>query len=191
MTLCHDPLKVVRAHQLEELAPPALDRERLRNNWRSLWNNALQALATLGERPSAQVSAVQPEEIESHVTGAPRHAEQLVELRSVTLVDRDYLAVDYRLVDIEQPTNLVGERVETTKHVAVARNEAAAARLKVAEAAETIIFELKEPFGVVERLLSPRRDDRLYAGKCHPADMARPADLSNMHRLRLSHRTCP
>ena len=72
---------------------------------------------------------------------------------------------------------MVGERVETTKHVAVARNEAAAARLKVAEAAKTIIFELKEPFGVVERLLSPRRDDRLYAGKCHPADMARPTDF--------------
>jgi hypothetical protein len=37
---------------------------------------------------------VEPEDVESHVTGAPRHAEQLVELRSAGLVDRDYLAVE-------------------------------------------------------------------------------------------------
>jgi hypothetical protein len=35
----------------------------------------------------------------------------------------------------------------------------------------------EEPFGAIEQLLSPSRDDRLYAGKCHPADTARPADF--------------
>jgi len=30
------------------------------------------------------------------------------------LVGGDHLAVDYRFVDIEQPANLLGERVETT-----------------------------------------------------------------------------
>jgi len=37
----------------------------------------------------------------------------------------------------------------------------------MAEAPEAIMFELKEPFGVIERLLSPGWDDRLYAGKAH------------------------
>jgi hypothetical protein len=56
-------------------------------------------------------------------------------------------------------------------------DDVATALLKIAETPEAVVFELKEPFRVVERLLSPGRDDRLYAGKCHPADMARPADF--------------
>ena len=108
-------------------------------------------------------------------TDAPGHSEQLVELWSTGLVGRDHLAVDYRFVDVERGRHLVAECLETAQDIAVARDEAAAALLKIAEATEAIIFELKEPFGVVERLFSPGRDDRLYAGQCHPADMARPA----------------
>ena len=47
----------------------------------------------------------------------------------------------------------------------------------LSEAPEAIVFELKEPFRVIERLLSPSRDDRLYAGKCH-SDMALSVDLA-------------
>ena len=78
-------------------------------------------------------------------------------------------------VDFEQPDNLVAEHLETAKDVTVARNDTAAALLDIAQAPEPIVFEVEEPVGVVERLLSPRRDDRLYAGKCHSADMTRPA----------------
>ena len=53
------------------------------------------------------------------------------ELPRPGLVGRDYLAVDYRLVDIEQPANLVGEHAETTKHVPVARNDTTAALLDI------------------------------------------------------------
>src|SRR6516165_1174764 len=74
--------EVVRAHQLEEFAPPAGDGERLGYDWRPLRQNALQPPATLAEPQRSQVGAVEPEDIESHVIGAPRHAEQLVELRS-------------------------------------------------------------------------------------------------------------
>jgi hypothetical protein len=147
------------------------------NDRQTLRRNALQPPAALVERQSAQARTVEPEDIESHVTGAPRHAEQLVELGSATLVGRDYLAIDDGFVDIKQPANLVGERLETAQDIAVARDEAATAMLKIAEAPEPIVFELKEPFRVVERLLSPGRDDRLYTGKCHPADMARQADF--------------
>jgi len=48
--------------------------------------------------------SVPPEDIEGHVTGGPRHAEQLVELWSAGLVGRNHLAVDYRFVDIESST---------------------------------------------------------------------------------------
>ena len=96
---------------------------------------------------------------------------------SAGLVDHDHLAVDYRLVNVEYGGRLVGQNLETAHDVAVARDEAATARLKVAEAPEVIVLELKEPFGVVERLLSPGRNDWLYAGKCHSADMARSADF--------------
>ena len=41
----------------------------------------------------------------------------------------------------------------------------------LSEAPEAIVFELKEPFRVIERLLSPSRDDRFNAGKCHPVNM--------------------
>jgi hypothetical protein len=47
---------------------------------------------------------------------------------------------------------LVAERVETAQEVAVARDEAAAALLDVAQRSKPIVFELKEPVGVIERL---------------------------------------
>jgi hypothetical protein len=49
--------------------------------------------------------------------------------------------------------------------------------LKIADTPDAVVFELEEPVGIVERLLSPRRDDWLYAGKYHPADMALSVDL--------------
>ena len=59
-----------------------------------------------------------------------------------------------------------------------------AALLKIAEAPKPVVFELKEPVGVVERLLSPGRDDRLCAGKCHRASIrdlrAPPAGWENL-----------
>ena len=89
----------------------------------------------------------------------------------------DHLAVDYRVVDVEHSCHLRAERLETAQDVAVARDDAATALLKIAQAPKAIVFELEEPFGVIERLLSPGWDDRLYAGKGHLADMARPADF--------------
>ena len=59
-TLRYDTFEVVRAHQLEEFAPPAGDGERLGNDRRPLRNNALEVLSTLGKRQSAQVGAVEP-----------------------------------------------------------------------------------------------------------------------------------
>ena len=80
-------------------------------------------------------------------------------------------------LDIEDGSDLLAERLETAQDVAVARDDAATALLKIALAPKAIVFELEEPFGVIVRLLSPGWDDRLYAGKGHLADMARPADL--------------
>jgi hypothetical protein len=94
------------------------------------------------------------------------------------LVRRDELSIDYGLVDVEPPTNLVGECIETSHRVAVSRDEAAAALLKVAQGAKAIVLEVKEPPGVVERPLSPGRDDRLHPRKCHAVLIwARPADF--------------
>ena len=56
----------------------------------------------------------------------------------------------------------MGERIETVKDVSVARDEAAATALEIAEGAEPIVFEVEEPFGTIERLFSKSRDDRLY-----------------------------
>ena len=117
------------------------------------------------------------ENVEGHIDGCPSAPHEVVELWSTSLVDRDHLAVDYGLVDIEDGSDLLAERLETAQDVAVARDDAATALLKIAQAPKAIVFELEEPFGVIERLLSPGWDDRLYVGKGHLADMARPADL--------------
>jgi len=79
----------------------------------------------------------------------------------------DHLAVDYRVVDVEHSCHLRAERLETAQDVAVARDEAATALLDVAQRTKPIVFEVEEPVGVIERLLSPSRDDRLYARKNH------------------------
>jgi len=60
-----DAFEIVGTHQLEQFAPPALDGERLGNDRRSLRQNSLQSPPTLGERQSAQVGAVEPEDVES------------------------------------------------------------------------------------------------------------------------------
>ena len=75
-TLRYDTFEIVGTHHFEEFAPPARDGERLGNDRRPLRNNALEVLSTLGERQSAQVGAVEPEDIESHVTGAPDQTEE-------------------------------------------------------------------------------------------------------------------
>ena len=75
-------------------------------------------------------------------------------------------------LDIEDGSDLLAERLETAQDVAVARDEVAAALLDVAKAPEPVIFELEDPFGVIERLLSPGWDDRLCVRKGHLADMA-------------------
>ena len=108
-------------------------------------------------------------------TDAPGHSEQLVELWSTGLVGRDHLAVDYRFVNVEHGRHLVAERLEAAKDIAVARDEAAAAFRDITEAPEPIVLEVEEPIRVIERLLSPDRNDRLDAGKYHLADMARSA----------------
>jgi len=129
--------------------------------------------------------------VEGHIAGRLFAPEKINEDRAAGLVDHDHLAVDYRLVDIEQPANLVGERLEPAQDVAVARNEAATASLDIAEAPEAIVFELKEPFGSSNGSFRQVGMIGWTRGSVTPADMARPADLSNVHRLRVSHRTLP
>ena len=79
---------------------------------------------------------------------------------------------------------MIAERLEAAQDIAVARDEAATALLDVAQRTKPVVFEVKEPFRVIERLLSPRRDDRLYAGEGHPADLALSASLlANLNSL--------
>jgi len=80
------------------------------------------------------------------------------------LVGGDHLAVDYRFVDIEHGRHLVAERLEAAQNVAVARDEAATALLDVAQRSKPIVFEVEEPFRVIERLLSSRSRRSLGVG---------------------------
>jgi hypothetical protein len=100
-----------------------------------------------GARRAAKIAGryLEPEDIESHVTGAPWHAEQLVELWSAGLIDHDHLAVDYGFVDAEHGRRLLAERLETAQDIAVARDEAATALLDVAQRTKSIVFEVEEP----------------------------------------------
>jgi hypothetical protein len=59
----------------------------------------------------------------------------------------------------------------------VARHQPALTLSDVAKRAKSVVFEVEEPVGVIERLPSPAWDDWLHAGKCYPADMARPGDF--------------
>ena len=63
----------------------------------------------LGERKRPQISAVEPNQIEGHVGGAPRGSEQVIELRSACFVDGDDLTVENRVAHIECGCNLVAE----------------------------------------------------------------------------------
>ena len=86
-------------------------------------------------------------------------------MRPAGLVDRDHLAVDYRILDIEHGCDLFGERIEATHDVAVARDEIGAAPLDMAEDPEAVVFHIEGPSGIVEGAFAPRRRDRLHARK--------------------------
>jgi hypothetical protein len=116
--------------------------------------------AALAERQRSQVGTVRARGYQKHVTGAPCAAEKLVELWSAGLVGGDYLAVDNGVVNVEGGRHIVAERLEAAQDIAVARDEAATALLDVTQRSKPIVFEIEEPFRVIERLLSPSRDDR-------------------------------
>jgi hypothetical protein len=92
-------------------------------------------------------------------------------LRSAGLVGRDHFAVENGIIDVEHTGHLVGELVEPGHDVAVARDQAIAALLEITEGAEAVVLELEQPVGVVERLFSPGRRDRLHARKGHDPHM--------------------
>jgi len=142
-----------------------------------------------GKEPTSMPFA--PEDIESRITGAPRHAEQLVELRSAALVGRDHLAVENGVVDIEEPANLVGQRVETSKHVAIARNEAATALLDIAEARKPSYLNSKSHSGSSNGSFLQVGMIGCTRGSATPRIWRDRLILSNVHHLQLSHRTHP
>ena len=123
------------------------------------------------ERQRPQVDSVEPKEIKSDVARAACAAQQVIELRSAGLVDRDDLAVENGIIDVEHTGHPLGELIEAGHDIAVARDQAIAALLEIAEGAEAVILELEQPVGVVERLFSPGRRDRLHARKGHDPHM--------------------
>jgi hypothetical protein len=61
-----------------------------------------------------------PEQVEGHIGRRRRAPQEIIELWPSGLVDRDHLAVDYRLVDLEYGCQLLGEHLEAAQDVAIA-----------------------------------------------------------------------
>jgi hypothetical protein len=57
-----------------------------------------------------QVSTIGPEQVEGHIGKRLRAPQEIIELRPSGLVDGDHLAVDYRLVDLEQGRQLFASK---------------------------------------------------------------------------------
>src|SRR6516164_6513658 len=74
-------------------------------------------------------------------------------------------AMAARVVHIKRGCNLVAEAGEAVHRVAVARDQEAASLLEVAERAKAVVFEIKEPLGIVERRRPPDRREGLDARK--------------------------
>ena len=55
----------------------------------------------LAERQRTQVGVVEPQKVESHIGGAPRVPEKVVELRPAGFVARDNLAIKNNLVGVK------------------------------------------------------------------------------------------
>ena len=70
--LRHDPLEVVRTHQLEELAASADDAQRPGDRRRFRRQNSLQQPPPLAEWQRPQVGAIEPENVEGDIGGRLR-----------------------------------------------------------------------------------------------------------------------
>jgi hypothetical protein len=120
-----------------------------------------------GARQRSQVGTIQPDDIERDIGRRPRAAEEIVKLRSAGFVGSDHLAVNYRIVDVELGRQRAGEHIEAAQQVPIARDQAVVSGLDVIERAEAVVFDIEEPIGAIERLLTPSRRDRLHAWKGH------------------------
>ena len=91
----------------------------------------MQALPALAERQRAKVRSIGPQNVKGDIGGRLRAPEKIVELRPAGCVDRDHLAIENRLVEVEHGRKLVAESVEAGEVVAVARDEPAAVPLDI------------------------------------------------------------
>jgi hypothetical protein len=119
------------------------------------------------ERQRAQVYTIEPEQIESDIGGCSRTSEEVVKLRSASVVSCDNLTVDNRVLDLNLGSELVGELVEAAEPIPVPGNQTAAAWLDVAQGAKIIVLHVEHPFGVIKRIFAPSWPNWLNARECH------------------------
>ena len=104
-----------------------------------------------------------------------RASHEVVEAWTPGLVGRYHLSVHDGVVDVELGRQLSAEFAKPAQGIVIARDEAAVALLEIAQGTKAVVSDLEELDGIVERLLSRTRDNRLYTRQCHLQRIAQAA----------------
>ncbi len=89
--------------------------------------------------------------------------EQVVELRSATLVETDNLAIEHSRASTRR-SHCLAKRIERVERVTVAGDELGSPVLNDGERTEPVVLQLEDPLGVIERQRSTRQRHGL---ECH------------------------
>jgi hypothetical protein len=112
------------------------------------------------KRQASQVFTVQPQQIECTKIWFAAAVEQFIKLRFAILAETHNLSVNYCVLDLNGRCDFRAQLREELVRVTVARYEIAFAILYICERAKAIVFDLKDPIGMVKRLRPLRQPHR-------------------------------
>jgi hypothetical protein len=144
------------AGEAKEVGAAALDAVDIDDVYGLWWDDPTEDPFAFEARDGAEVSAIQPKEIESVEVGRVPVTHEEQEVAAAVLADVDDLAIEDRVSCLEFRCQAVAERLEGFMGVPLARDQADTSGFELGDRPEAIVVDLEDPVGMVEGLATPR-----------------------------------
>src|SRR5947207_737897 len=99
----------------------------------------------------AQVLIAAPQDIEGDKQRGAAPVKEVVELRPHAAIKAHDLTVEHGILDRHPAPHVFAEVRKRLERISIAGHEYALARFNAGERAKPIVFELEQPFGMIER----------------------------------------
>ena len=165
--LCDDAFKVALAYQLEEMFALCLDVINVKQVVGISRHDPSQRSLAFDERQLAEIAAILPQDVEGAEVRCTAPEQELVKLRVAVLVQAGDFAIKYDGTAFYLFATTIGELLEAGEGVAIPRDQAHRAVLRVSQSAEAVMLDLEQPVGMGKGLRSPHQWQGLEGRYCH------------------------